>query len=92
MKSILFVCLCLTVGCVKAQDVHSSTASFEVVCYNSSTDCMVDAANDCGPGGFQVLGTPTVRSEGRAGDDGASLRIVYRVICNPAQHISNGVR
>jgi len=91
MKSILFVCLCLAVGCVKAQDVHSSTTSFEVVCYNSSTDCLVDAANNCGPRGFQVLDVQA-RPEGRAGDDSASIRIVQRIICNPVQHISNGVR
>ena len=85
MKSILMLAgLCVLVNCMPAVDVHSSSKSFEVVCYNSSTDCMVDAANDCGPGGFQVLGDPTVRAEGRAGDDGASIRIVYRVICNPA--------
>jgi hypothetical protein len=91
MKSILtLACLCLAMGCVKEQDVHSSTTSFEVVCYNSSTDCAVESANNCGLRGFQVLDIQ-VRPEGRAGDDGAAIRIVQRVICNPP-HVSNGVR
>jgi hypothetical protein len=78
MKKLLVMCLVLT-GCSATVIRHPGMLSMDVVCFNGTSDCELTAMQTC-PRGYDVIRS-TYRTEGRAGDDAAAVRVVQTIVC-----------